>query len=228
MITRCIRGFVVVAVAGALAASSTVGAGAATKSSSSDTAIAKQGVLVSADFPAEWTATPSKASSDAATEKVAATIPDCKQYIVFEKSVKAVPRAKSPDFDLGNSSISNTTSVFTNAARATSAMRVFQSSKTESCINKLFSKLVTTKDVTFTGHIQSVALGVGSQSVGYAGTITASSSASNTQTFGVGLFAIRTGRGVGMYSYFSDTDETTVLSDAINTSMTRFQAALAA
>ena len=79
----------------------------------------------------------------------------------------------------------------------------------------------------FTGQIESVDIGLGDQSVSYAGTITATSAGEAAQTFGVGLFAIRTGRGLAMYSYFSDTDETTVFSNAIDTSMTRFHAALA-
>jgi hypothetical protein len=227
MSLRCFRALAILAIAGVTLASFPIAAQAATTSKSNDTQIAKQGALVASDFPSGWTQKKAASSSDAATEKAASKIPDCKQYIVFQKTVAKVPRAKSPDFDLNNSSISNTVSVFKNAKSATAVMNVFGSAKTEPCINKLFGKLVTTKGVTVTGQIKSVDLKVGDQSVGYAGTIAATPNGGQAQTFGVSVFAIRTGRGVGAYSYFSDSDQTSVLTSAVNSSMTRLQTALA-
>jgi len=222
-----VRPLTVVVIAGAMFASFSFAAHAATTGQPSDAQIAKQGALVASDFPSNWTQKKATSSSDAATEKVASTIPDCKQYIAFEKVVKNVPRAKSPDFDLQGSSISNTADVFKNAKSATSAMKIFGSSKTESCINKLFSKIVTTKDVTVTGQITRAQLKVGDQSIGYEGTITATPKGGPAQTFGLSVFAIRAGRGVNAYNYFAVSDQSSVLGSAVNSSMTRFQAALA-
>jgi len=226
MILRFVRAGAVVMVAGAALAAFPVGAQGATSGTSNDTQIARQGALVTADVPADWTQKPASSSSDAATEKAASKIPECKQYVAFEKAVKKVPRAKSPDFDLQNSSISNTVSVFTNATKATAAMNVFGSSKTEACINKLFDKLLTTKDATVASQIKLVALNVGDQSIAYAGTITVTPAGTQAQTFGVSALAIRAGRGVGAYSYFSDTDQTSVLSSAVDSSMARLRTAL--
>jgi hypothetical protein len=218
-----------VAIAGLTLASLSVAAQAATTGRAGDAQIAKQGALVVSDFPSDWTPKKATSSSDAATEKVAATIPDCKQYIGFEKTLKKLPRAKSPDFDLqnSNSSISNTADVFKNAKSATAAMKIFGSSTTESCINKLFSKLVTTKDVTVAGQIKQVQLTVGDQSIAYAGTITATPTGGAPQTLRLSVFAIRAGRGVNAYNYVADSDQSSVLSAAVNSSMRRFEAALA-
>ncbi len=224
---RCFRSLAVVVIAGVTFASLSFAAHAATTGQPSDAQIAKQGVLVASDFPSGWTQKKASSSSDAATEKVASKIADCKQYIVFEKALKNLPRAKSPDFDFQTSSISNTADVFKNAKSATAAMNVFGSAKTESCINKLFSKLVTTKDVTVAGRIKPVQLNVGDQSIGYAGPITVTPKGGPAQTFGVSLFAIRTGRGVNAYNYFADSDQSSVLTAAVDSSMTRFQAAFA-
>jgi len=224
---RVVRPLAVAVIAGVTFACFSSAAQAATTGQSNDAQIAKQGSLVVSDFPSGWTQTKASSSSDRATEQVASKIPDCKQYIVFEKALKNLPRAESPDFDLQNSSISNTADVFKNAKSATVAMHVFGSSKTESCINKLFSKLVTTKDVTVAGQIKPIQLNVGDQSIGYAGPITVTPHGAPAQTFGVSVFAIRTGRGVNAYNYFADSDQSSVLSAVVNTSMTRFHAALA-
>jgi hypothetical protein len=224
---RVFRPLAAAVIAGVTFASFSLGAQAATTGQSGDAQIAKQGSLVPADFPSGWTQKKASSSSDSATEKVASTISDCQQYIVFERALKNLPRAQSPDFDLQNSSISNTADVFKNAKSATAAMHVFGSAKTESCINKLFSKLVTTKDVTVTGRIKPVQLSVGDQAIGYAGPITVTPRGGPAQTFGVSVFAIRTGRGVNAYNYFADSDQSSVLAAVVNTSMTRFQAALA-
>lgn len=227
MIPRGFRPLAVAVIAGVTFASFSLVAQAATTGQSSDAQIAKQGSLVASDFPSGWTQTKASSSSDRATETVASKIPDCKQYIVFEKALKNLPRAQSPDFDFQNSSISNTADVFKNAKSATAAMHIFGSAKTESCINKLFSKLVTTKDVKVAGQIKPVQLSVGDQSIGYSGPITVTPQGGPAQTFGVSVFAIRTGRGVNAYNYLADSDQSSVLVAAVNTSMTRFQAALA-
>jgi hypothetical protein len=236
MWSRCAL-VVSVIVAGLVFGSLAVPVGAAT--SSADQAIAQAGVLVAGDFPSGWVQKPHDSSGDAATAKAAAKISSCKQFAAFTKANKKNPRAVSPDFDLGQASVSNTVALFSSAQSATAALAAFRNSSVAPCLNSLFSVLLKAqlaKDKTVGSQIKSIksqvalASGVqgGDEAVAYEGPVVVTLKNGQATTIDVGYATIRDGRAVNGYSYTTDSDISTVLTNAVNSSNNRLVAALAA
>ncbi len=222
---------VCVVVVGALA----VEAGAASKAN--DGTVAKAAVLRIDDFPVTWTQKKRDTAGDAATERAASKISSCKQFASFISSNKKNPRALSPDFDLNQSSISNTVNVFTSEKAASGALATFGSSSVPTCLNKLFTALLKAqfaKDKTLSAQITSIhsqiaiapGVTVGDESIAYAGSVVVALKNGQGITLDLGNEAIRVGRVVNDFAYTADSDISTVLSNAMNSSTARLMAAL--
>ena len=210
-------------------------AGAASKAN--DATVAKAAVLRIDDFPTTWTQKKRDISGDAATERAASEISSCKQFAGFMHANKKNVRALSPDFDLKQSSISNTVNVFPSEKAASSALATFGSGSVPTCLNKLFTALLKAqfaKDKTLSAQIKSIrsqiatapGVTVGDESVAYAGTLVVSLKNGQGITLEVGNEAVRVGRVVNDFAYTADSDISTVLSDAMNSSTARLVSAL--
>lgn len=192
----------------------------ASASKATDLQAANAGLLETADFPQGWTSTPRDASTDADTEKLAKTIPACAEYRALRATTDKETHAKSPEFSLGNSQIDNTVTVFATEKGATAAMKVFDRPSVVKCINLLFTKVFTTSlksDPKTASQISSIKVKVTPANVetiadattAYEGTVNITLKDDTTESIGVGIAAVQTGRGIDLFSYVVDT--TTVL-----------------
>ena len=224
-------------VAGLVFSCLAVPVGAAT--SSADQTVARAGVLVAADFPSGWVQKPHDSSGDATAAKAASKISSCQQFAAFTKANKKNPRAVSPDFNLGQASVSNTVDLFASQQAAKAALAAFRSSSVATCLNSLFSVLLRAqlaKDKTVGPQIKSIKSQIalvsgvqgGDEAVAYEGPVVVTLKNGQATTIGVGYATIRDGRAVNGYSYTTDSDISTVLADAVNSSNDRLVAALAA
>jgi hypothetical protein len=210
------------------------GAGAASKAG--DTKIAKAGVFVLNDFPAGFKAKARDTSSDKATAKIAKTIPECGPYRALQKLTDAQPQAKSQEFEDSSRQISNEVDVFASAPAATKALALFADPKGEACFDKLFSKVVTAQLAKSKTKITSVDVSItrqnvdagGDESVVYEGSATVTLPNGSQQQFGIGNAAVRVGRAIDDFSYFtSSASLTDILQPLIDASLGRLDAALA-
>jgi hypothetical protein len=223
-----------IAVLGALPSS----AGAAT--ATGDEAIANAAVLTAGDFPSTWSQAPRDTSGDAATDKVASKIPSCRQFAAFRLANKKYPRAESDDFDLDQSSLSNTVTAFPSEQAAADALKTFASKTVAKCLDALFTAVLKTqlaKDTSLKGKLKSVessvsadpGLQIGDDSVAYAGsTVITLKGGGGKVTLDLGNEAVRVGRVINDFAYTADTDISAVATNAINRSVARLVAALAA
>ena len=178
-----------------------IGAVPASASKASDTQLAQTGLLVQSDFPTGWTSAPRDTSSDAATEKTAKKIPSCAAYLGLRAASDREANAKSLEFTLGNSQVHDTVTVYPTVAGATAALKVFSRASVLKCINALFAKVAPTATVKVSrSSITPIADGT----TAYEGTVTVDENGAKV-TSGVGVAAVRTGRGVLVYSYTVDT-----------------------
>jgi hypothetical protein len=211
--------------------------GVAAASKASDTKIAKPGVFVIADFPSGFKAKARDTSSDKANAKLAKSIPECAPYRALQKLSDAQPQAKSQDFEDDSRQISNEVDVFASASSAAKGMALFADPDGETCFNKLFKKVLTAQlaksktkfsslDVTISR--QDVDPG-GDQSVVYEGNATVTLADGSDVQFGLGNAAVRVGRAVDAFTYFtSSAPLTDILQPLIDASLGRLQDALAA
>jgi hypothetical protein len=214
-----------------------VDAGAASKAT--DLKIAKAGLLRTSDFPSTWTQKKHDSSGDAEVEKAASKISSCQKYLTFMKTIKKNPRELSPDFELDQSSISNTVNVSTSVKAATSAMAAFGSSSMPTCLNKVFAvvlKAQFAKDTATAGQVSSISvqftpldgINLGDDSVVYQGIVTIELKTGESVQLQVGNAAVRVGRVVNDFSYSSTADISEVLANAIGQGLSRLEGALAA
>jgi hypothetical protein len=220
---------------GAAAIVVAIPAGAAS-TSTSDRAIARAGVLVRTDFPSGWKQGPRSDSSDAELEAKAKNIDACKPFIAFSKVNRANPHATSPNFDHSQSNVTNAVSVYPSDAKAVAAMRTFSDTRVPRCLERLFTtvfrgelakkKSVAKQVTSVTTHIAPIdGVRIGDEAVVYQGTVDVSLKGGTTQTIGLGVLSIRTGRAIDGYSWTSDTDISAALQPAIVTSIDRLQKA---
>ena len=213
--------------AGALVAAGvlgSLGAAPAVASKASDTQIAEAGLLVQSDFPAGWTSTPRDTSSDASIEKTAKKIPVCAEYLALRVANDRQANVQSPAFELGQSQIDNTVTVFPTVAGAAAAMKTFSRPSIVKCISALFTKVAAPATVKVSrADIEPIADGT----TAYEGTVTVTEGGEKT-TLGVGVAAVRTDRGVAVYSYtVSSTTVLQLLPSLVDASVARLTAALA-
>jgi hypothetical protein len=205
-------------------------AGAASSGSAADKEIAQAGVLVAGDLPVTYTESPRNASSDTQTDKQANKLPSCKKLVAFKKAVDKYTKAKSDDFDQGATHINNTVTVFPSAAKAKAAVDAFSASGLPKCFGQLVGKLAQGAGGTAEAEIRKVPdVNAGDQAVAYEGPVVITESDGSTGTLAFGNLVIRIGRGVATYSYNHDA-QTTITDDlrnAVASSGTRLQDALA-
>jgi hypothetical protein len=211
----------------------TLPAGAA---ATSDEQVAHAGVLVASDFPAGWKESPQAKSSDKARDAAAAKVVSCRPYLAFSKANRKNPRAKSPNFDMGHSNVTNTVSVYASTAKAEAAMATFSDPRMSDCLQKLFDTAYaqqlkrdpkTAKQVTSVSTVIAPIpdVRVGDQALAYQGTVDIGLKDRATERVGLGFAAARVGRAIAGYSWTSDTDISATLQPAIVTSVDRLQEA---
>ena len=222
---------VVVGVLGAIAAPATA--------ASSDQSVAKAGVLVGSDFPADWTQSTRGQTSDKTLDAAAAKVAACKPFLAFSKANKKNPRAKSPNFDLQQANVTNAVSVFPSPAKATAALHTFADRRLPDCLDALFRSVFTQqlkKTSSLADQLASVDTSIapvtdvriGDQAVAYQGTVDVGFKDGTSQSVGLGLVSVRVGRAVAAYSWTSDTDISAALQPAIVRSVTRLHDAQSA
>ena len=209
-------------------------AGAAT----TDKQLARAGVLVQSDFPSGWEASARAKTSDAALDAAAAKVVSCKPFLAFSKANRRNPRAKSPNFEQGQSNVTNSVSVYGSTAKAESAMATFADSRMPDCLQKLFNaeyEKQLERDEKTAAQVTSVNTAIaavpdvriGDQAVAYQGTVDIGLKDGTTETIGLGFAASRVDKAVSGYSWTSDTDISATLQPAIVASVTRLQDAQA-
>jgi hypothetical protein len=218
--------------------------GAALASSSSDAQIAQAGTLVASDLSADWTQHARDTSGDKQAESIASTISACKQYLALRRASKSSQRvsARSPDFDLGESTFDNTVYVFPAVSSASTRMSQLGHSNLPQCANKLFAALIKRSVATAGGaKVRTVAANFqpntdiknyGDETLSYEGPVKVTLTDGEAMSLGVGMTAVRVGRGVLLYSYLLTTDSadaaTPALDPAVQSSVSRFASALGA
>ena len=206
---------------------------------SSDQSVAKAGVLVGSDFPADWTQSTRGQTSDKTLDAAAAKVAACKPFLAFSRANKKNPRAKSPNFDLQNANVTNSVSVFPSQAKATAAMHTFADRRLPACLDALFRSVFTQqlkKTSSLAGQLKSVDTSIapvtdvriGDQAVAYQGTVDVAFKDGTSQSVGLGIVSVRVGKAVSGYSWTSDTDISAALQPAIVQSVTRLHDAQSA
>ena len=233
----CWRVAAVVGLSGLLLAA--VPSSASGASRAADEEIADAGLLTAADFPAGWTELPPDTSDDGEIEQAARSIPSCKRYLTLRTTAKKQPRGESPEFELGESQVDNSVTVFSSTSSANAAMKLFSHPSVLQCINQLFSDVFEeqlaadpeTRDVV-TGVDVDIEKAnveqVGDSTRAYEGTVVLSANDGSSATIGLGTAAVRTGRAVAVYSYVVDAPEVVqLLPGLVDVSIARLDAALA-
>jgi len=211
---------------------------AATRADTSDTDIAKVGVVVATDFPSGFTSKPASTASDAQLATLARGIGSCKGYAALQRVIDAQPKAKSRDFSDGSRDVSNDVDVFSSEEKAHAALVNYGDASVPTCLEKLLGKVLTqqyAKDPKTKGKIKSVVVslspqeisGLGDSSVVYEGSARITGKDRSVVQVGLGNAAVQVGRAVSDYTYTtSGSDLTTVLQPAIDQSVARLRAAL--
>ena len=211
------------------------GAAAAT----TDKQIARAGVLVQSDFPADWTSRARAKTPDAALDAAAAKIASCKSFLAFSKANRKNPRVLSPNFEQQRSSVTNAVSVYPSDAKAQATIHTFSDTRMPDCLQKLFNAIYqrqlqqdpktrnqVTSVTTTIGTLPDVR--IGDEAVVYQGTVDVGLKDGSTQVIALGFAASRVGKAIAGYSWTSDTDISDTLQPAIVTSLTRLQNAQSA
>ena len=188
-----------------------------TAGTSTDEQLARTGVLQQTDFPAGWQQTARGPTSDTELDAQAAKIPSCKPFRTFSATNRRQPRAKSENFDQGQSSVANTVSVFPSTDRAVAAITTFRDARITGCLERLFTAIYRKeleKEPKTAKQLKSITTNLGRQdairlgdaAVVYQGTVDVSLKNGAKQTVGLGLVAVRAGRALAGYSYTFDQD----------------------
>ncbi len=196
-------------------------------------------MLRSSDFPAGWKQSPRASTTDAQLDAAAAKIKSCKPFLVFSRANRRNPRAKSPNFDLDQSNVTNTVSVFPSAVKATAAMKTFADARYPTCLDKLFRtvfKVQLRKDPKVGKRLASVkvrihrlaGVAIGDEAVAYEGTAAVGLDDGTVQTIGLGAIAVRVDDTLAGYAYSADADISGALQPAIVSSVSRLRDAVSA
>lgn len=213
-----------------------VGAGAAGAATSTDRQLAKAGVLQLSDFPAGWKQRTRGSDSDKKVDAQAAEIARCKAFTKFATANEKNPRATSPNFERGQSNVTNAVSVYPSAAAAEAAIGRFREARIPRCLEQLYTAVYRARlqeDKRVARRLKSVGTRLGRESgirlgddaVVYQGTLDIGLKDGTVQTIGLGFVTVRVGAALADYSYASDTDISAALQPAIVASVTRLQRA---
>jgi hypothetical protein len=214
--------------------------GAATAASSApaarsgdDLQIATSGTLAADDLPAGFSAKPDQDSS-AENIRLAKGVSGCAPYVTLQKTVAALPSARSPSFEDATRRVSNEVDVFKTDRAASAALALYAKPSLVGCLEKLFEKRLredpavgaSIDDVAVTLERQDIA-GLGDDSVVYEGSVVVTGTDGSTKQLGVGNAAVRVGRVVDAVS-FSTTggDLVEIVTPVIDSSVGRLRTAL--
>ena len=116
----------------------------AAAATSADQQLAEAGVLQLSDFPSGWQAerAPRRLRQRGRRNRRPRS-PSCKAFIAFSAANEKNPRAKSANFDLGQSNVTNTVSVYPTTAKAEAAVTMFRNPKLPQCLERLFTAVFT-------------------------------------------------------------------------------------
>jgi hypothetical protein len=227
-------GVTLVALALALAVTSAVASAGA--SAADDQRLARTGVLQRSDFPTGWTQSSRGTGTDGEVDAQAAKLTGCQPFVAYARANRKVPRALSPNFDLGQSTVTNTVSVYPSTARATAAITTFRDPRMPACLKRLFTavfKAQLSKNKKTAKQLKSVITDIalesgvrlGDDAVVYQGTVDVGLKNGTVETIGLGFVTVRVGTALSGYSYTTDTDISAALQPAIVASITRLQRA---
>jgi hypothetical protein len=211
-----------------------VATSAAAATRSSDSSIARAGVVVQTDFPAGFTAQ-GTSSSAADLIKSAKGVDGCAPYVSILKTSMPLPQGKSLWFGDGSRSVGNDVVVYASDRAAGAALALYARPSVVGCIESLAEKQVrqnprlnaSLDDVTARLDRQDIA-GLGDDSVVYEGDVVVTKTDGSTTQIGVGTAAVRVGRAVDVVSYnTTGGDLTEILTPVIDASVTRLRTALA-
>jgi hypothetical protein len=212
--------------------------GAGATSTAGDRRIARAGVLRLDDFPAGWKQSPRVSTTDKERDAAAAKIASCRPFLAFSTATRRNPRAQSPNFDLQQSNVINTVSVFPSTAAATAAMRKFARPGVPACLDRLYRSVfeirlakepkVANKLVSVKVAMKRLAgIEIGDEVVAYDGRAAVGLKDGTVQTIGLGAVTVRVGNALASYLYSADADISTALQPAIVASVSRLLAAVA-
>jgi hypothetical protein len=199
-----------------------------------DESIADAGVLVAADLPPGFAASPDTGKGHADNLQLAKGVAGCAPYVALQKSVLHLPQAKSSRFDDGSRSMGNEVDVFPSEKAAVGALARYAKARVAACLEHLFEKQLR-QDPSLQGKLADVAAaldrqdiaGLGDDRVVYEGQVELSGTDGSAETVGIGSAAVRVGRTVDVVTYTTDgADLTEVLTPAIDSSVGRLRAAL--
>jgi hypothetical protein len=104
-----------------------------------DKAISQAGVLVLADFPSGWAASPQSSSNN--NDQIVAGIPACRAVVKARNEVrKSRTKADSKDFKKSDETYSNTVGVLATPAAAAQAFAAYNSTQGQKCLQQIADK----------------------------------------------------------------------------------------
>jgi hypothetical protein len=203
-------------------------------SSANDAALARAGVFVVGDLPGFTASAPSTTSHND-NLRLAKGVEGCSPYVTLQKSLVALPQARSSSFADTDRTVSNEVDVFPSDKAASGALVLYARPSVVGCLENVFEKEFqqdpklrpTLDDVVVELERQDI-VGLGDGSVEYEGTITLTGTDGSTTKLGIGSAAVRVGRTVDVVLYSTTGDALTdVLTPAIDASVSRLRIAIA-
>jgi hypothetical protein len=202
--------------------------------SARDGAVARSGLLTTAELPAGFKELSAPEQSHTDNIRLARNVDGCKPYVDLQQSLVAVPQARSSRFADATRTVGNEVDVFQNAKAAGKALATYAKPSIVGCLEHLFEKQVR-QDASLNGKLKEVMVsldrqdiaGLGDDSVVYEGTIELTGTDGSTTRVGIGNAAVQVGRAVDVIAYTtSGADLTEILAPAIDASVARLRAAL--
>jgi hypothetical protein len=208
---------------------------AAAASGSNDGAIARAGVFVAADFPADFHASAPSTTSHTDNLRLAKGVDGCNPYVALQKTLVSLPQARSSTFGDDARSVSNEVDVFPSEKAASGALVLDAKPSAVGCLDSVLEKQ-DRQDPSLRSWLDDVAVdvkrqdigGLGDESVVYEGTVTLTGTDGSTNKIAIGMAAVRVGRTIDFATDSTTGDPLTdVLTQAIDASVARLQLSLA-
>jgi hypothetical protein len=124
----------------------------AASAAGADKATSKAGVLVLADFPSGWAASPQSSSS---SDQILAGIPACRAVVQARNTIrKSRTKADSKDFKKSDETYSNTVAVLATPAAAAKAFAAYRSTQGQQCLKQIADKAIQASLAKSSGTIK--------------------------------------------------------------------------
>ena len=199
-----------------------------------DHEVARAGVLLLSDFPAGWTERTRGQTTQTDLDTAAASVRACKPFVAFSKANEKYPRARSHDFEEGNSDVTSAVSVYPSAVKASGSLQLFADRRVPTCFDRLFTTVfraqlakqrkVANQVTSIRTDVQPVTgVRIGDEAVVYQGRVDVALKGGTSETIGLGFVAVRVDDALARYSYTADTDISSALQPAIVASVSRLQ-----